>query len=95
MIPEEPATDRDMVLNLSVRINETQTQEIIRAKRDLYFKFIEQQVIVLRYQVGQERNYETKGAMKTDGGERTLHRKKATSTRTQILPSSLPDRLQE
>ena len=35
-------------------------------------------MIVLRYQVGQEKNYETKDAMKTGGGERTLYRKKAT-----------------
>ena len=31
---EEPATGRDMVLNLSVRINEAQTKEMIGAKRD-------------------------------------------------------------
>ena len=33
-IPEEPESGRDMVLNLSIRINEVQTQEMIGAKRD-------------------------------------------------------------
>ena len=44
-IAEEPATGRDMVLNLSVRINKAQTKEMTRVKRDFYFKFIEQEVI--------------------------------------------------
>ena len=46
-IAEESATGRDMVLNLSVRLNEAQTLEMIGAKRDFYLKFIEQEVIAL------------------------------------------------
>ena len=49
-----------MVLNLSIRINEAQTQEMIGAKRDFFFKFIEKEVAELRYQVAQEHNYEQK-----------------------------------
>ena len=52
--PENPESGRDMVLNISIRINETQTQEMIGAKRDFFFKFIEQEVSVLMYQVAQE-----------------------------------------
>ena len=74
-IAEEPATGRDMVLNLSVRINEAQTLEMIGAKRDFYLKFIEQEVIALRYQVAQERNYETKNPKKAIGGEKSFAQK--------------------
>ena len=66
-----------MVLNLSIRINEAQTQKVIGAKRDFFFKFIEQEVIALRYQVAQERNYETKNPKKTGGSERTFAQKEA------------------
>ena len=53
-----------MVLNLSVRINEAQTKEMVGAKREFYFKFIEQKVVALRYQVAQERNIEVKNPKK-------------------------------
>ena len=43
-----------MVLNLSITINEAQTQEMIGAKRDFFFKFIKKDVAALRYQVAQE-----------------------------------------
>ena len=72
---QEPATRRDMVLNLSVCINEAQTMEMIGAKRDFYLKFIEQEVIALRYQVAQERNYETKSPKKAIGGEKSFAQK--------------------
>ena len=62
-----------MVLNLSIRINEAQTQEMIGAKRDFFFKFIEQEVIALRYQVAQERNYETKNPKKLVEAKGLLH----------------------
>ena len=32
-------------------INEAQTQEMIGAKRDFFFKFIEKEVVALRYKV--------------------------------------------
>lgn len=56
-IAKEPSTGRDMVFNLYVRINEAQTKEMVGAKREFYFKFIEHDVVALRYQVAQERNY--------------------------------------
>ena len=75
-IAEETATGRDMVLNLSVRINEAQTKEMIGAKRDFYFKFIEQEVIALRYPVVPgERNSEKKSPKKTVGGEKSFAQK--------------------
>ena len=36
-IPEGPATGRETVLNLSICINEAQTQEMIGAKREFTF----------------------------------------------------------
>ena len=36
--PENPESGRDMVLNISIRINEAQTQEMIGAKRDFFFQ---------------------------------------------------------
>ena len=59
-IPEEPESGRAMVLNLAIQINLVQTQEMIGAKRDFLFKFIEQEVAALRHQVAQEQNYESK-----------------------------------
>ena len=50
----------EMVLNLSVRINEAQAQEMIGAKRSFFFTFIEKEVAAIRYQLAQERNYEQK-----------------------------------
>ena len=35
-IPEEPESGRDMALNLSIRINKAQPQEMIGAKHDLF-----------------------------------------------------------
>ena len=61
-----------MVLNLAIRINKAETREMIETKCDFFFKFIEQEVIAVRYQVAQERNYETKNPKKTGGSERTL-----------------------
>ena len=61
-----------MVLNLSIRINEAQTQEMIGAKRDFFFKFIDKEVAALRYQVAQECNYEQKNpiyAREAQGGK--------------------------
>ena len=49
--------------------------EMVGAKRDFYLKVIEQEVIALRYQVAQERNYETKSVKKTAGGERAFAQK--------------------
>ena len=57
----EPENGRAMVLNLSIRINEAQTQEMIGAKIDFFFNFIEKEVAALRYQIAQERNYDQKG----------------------------------
>ena len=76
-IPEEPETGKAMVLNLSIRINKAQTQEMIGAKRDFFFKFIEKEVAALRYQEAQEHNYEQKNPKKTSGNKRTFAQKEA------------------
>ena len=52
-IPEEPESGRDMVLNLAIRINKAETREMIETKCDFFFKFIEQEVIAMRYQMAQ------------------------------------------
>ena len=56
-------------------IAEEPAKEMIGAKRDFYFKFIEQEVIALRYQVAQERNYKVKSPKKTVGGEKSFAQK--------------------
>ena len=48
---------------------------MIGAKRDFFFKFIEQEVAALRYQVAQELNYESKNPKKTGENERTFAQK--------------------
>jgi len=60
VVPKAPENGREMVLNLSVLINEAQAQEMISAKRIFFFSFIEKEVATLRYQLAQERNYEQK-----------------------------------
>ena len=47
-----------MGLNLSIRINEAQAQEMIEAKRSFFLSYIEKEVAALRYQLAQERNYD-------------------------------------
>ena len=59
-VSEAHENGREMVLNLSVWINEAQNQERIPAKRMFFFSFIEKEVAALRYQLAQERNYEQK-----------------------------------
>ena len=41
IVPKESESGRDMVLNLSIRINEAQAQAMIGSKRAFFFSFIE------------------------------------------------------
>ena len=75
-IAEEPESGKAMVLNLSIQIDKAQTQEMIGAKRYFFFKFIEQEVAALRYQVAQEQNHGSENPKKTGGCERTFAQKK-------------------
>ena len=55
----EPAAEsgRELNLNLSLPVNEVQTQGKIEAKRNFFFAFIENEAEALHYAESQERNF--------------------------------------
>ena len=56
---EQPKeTGRELILNMSLRVNEIQAQGHMEAKRNFFFTFIEKEYEVLRYAESQERNFE-------------------------------------
>ena len=78
VVPEAPLNGRAMALDLSVRINEDQAQDMIEAKRSFFFSFIEKEFAALRYQLAQKRNFDKKGEPKKSGArERSFALKEA------------------